>query len=58
MTVQLESLSNTLLAPFNQTPASQKFMIDNPQGDSLRMRFIVQYEINGAHVSEEGTYAS
>merc|ERR1719354_455253 len=47
MTLQLESLSSTVLQPFNQFPATQKFQISNPSKENLRMRFKVEYNMNG-----------
>ena len=58
MTVQMESVSSSNLLPFNQSPASQKFLIVNPAREALRMRFKIQYCINGAIVSEMGDFTA
>lgn len=58
MSVQMEPLSSAVLAPFNQTPASQKIVIFNPAREVLRLKFKIQYCMNGAVVSEIGDFAS
>ena len=57
MILQSHSLS-TNLPPFHQSPATQKFLISNPARDALRLRFRVQYNMNGAIVSVMGDFAS
>ena len=58
MTVQIEPISSTVLLPFNQAPAFQKILISNPAREPLRLRFKVQYTMNGALVSEIGEFAA
>ncbi len=58
MNVQIEPISNTTLAPFNQSPASQRFLVSNPAREPLRLRFKVEYSMNGALVSEVGEFSA
>lgn len=58
MTIKMEPLSATVLQPFNQAPANQKFTISNPAKENLRLRFKVQYGMNGAQVSEQGEFSA
>ncbi|KAJ3313883.1 hypothetical protein HDV04_001444 [Boothiomyces sp. JEL0838] len=57
MTVEMEPISSAVLAPLNQSPAAQVINIANPSKEPLRMRFKVQYAVNGAIVNENGEYA-
>ena len=56
MNVQIEPISSSVLQPFNQFPASQKLFISNPSKEPLRMRFKVNYTMNGAAISEMGEF--
>jgi hypothetical protein len=58
MQVQLSPASSTILQPFNQLPVTQNISITNPAKEQLRMRFRIQYNVNGANVVEVGEFAS
>ncbi|KAJ3276389.1 hypothetical protein HDV01_005012 [Terramyces sp. JEL0728] len=57
MTVEMEPISSAVLAPLNQSPTTQVFNVANPAKEPLRMRFKIQYGVNGAVVNENGEYA-
>ncbi|KAJ3219871.1 hypothetical protein HK099_004551 [Clydaea vesicula] len=57
MTLKLDPLSNTVLAPLNTSPATQSAQISNPKLEPIRMRFKVHYEVNGASVDETGDFS-
>jgi hypothetical protein len=56
MQIQLAPASGTVLQPFNQAPVTQSMMISNPSKEQLRMRFRVQYNVNGANVTDMGDF--
>jgi hypothetical protein len=58
MQVQLSPASSTTLQPFNQLPVTQNISITNPAKEQLRMRFRLQYNVNGANVVEVGEFAA
>ncbi|KAJ3043112.1 hypothetical protein HDV00_005726 [Rhizophlyctis rosea] len=57
MTLRMDGLSGTTVAPLNQTQVKQSMQIGNPAKESLRVRFKVKYAVNGAEVNEQGEYA-
>ncbi|KAI9093053.1 VHS domain-containing protein [Phlyctochytrium arcticum] len=64
MTLNMEPASGTVIAPLNQSQVLQGMQILNPQKpnpfddtqEQLRLRFKVQYAVNGAVVNEQGEY--
>jgi hypothetical protein len=56
MQIQLAPPSGTVLQPFNQLPVTQNLLISNPAKESLRMRFRVQYNVNGANVADTADF--
>jgi hypothetical protein len=57
MSVVFDPISSTILAPYNQAPASQKLTINNPAHEPLRLRFRVSYSMNGAPVTEQDEFS-
>ncbi|TPX71443.1 hypothetical protein SpCBS45565_g00998 [Spizellomyces sp. 'palustris'] len=57
MTLNMEPASGTVLPPLNQGQVTQGMQIVNPNKEPLRMRFKLQYAVNGAVVNEQGDYA-
>ncbi|KAJ8329891.1 ARF-binding protein [Batrachochytrium dendrobatidis] len=57
MTLTMDKPTGTTLAPLNQAQITQPFSISNPTMESVRLRFKIQYSINGATVNEMGEYA-
>ncbi|KAH6601385.1 hypothetical protein BASA50_001655 [Batrachochytrium salamandrivorans] len=49
--------SGTTLMPFNQAQITQAFSISNSTSECIRLRFKLQYSINGATVNEIGEFA-
>ncbi|KAI8922909.1 VHS domain-containing protein [Entophlyctis helioformis] len=58
MTLAMDKASGSLLAPLNQAQITQNFSIENPSGEQIRLRYRVQYSLNGAIVNETGEFAA
>ncbi|KAI8820394.1 VHS domain-containing protein [Fimicolochytrium jonesii] len=56
MTLHMETASGTLVPPLNQAQVTQGMHIVNPGKEPLRVRYKVQYAVNGAVVNEGGEY--
>ncbi|TPX53852.1 hypothetical protein PhCBS80983_g06134 [Powellomyces hirtus] len=56
MTLHMETASGTVVPPLNQSQVTQGMHIVNPAKEPLRLRFKVQYAVNGALVNETGEY--
>ncbi|KAJ3285252.1 hypothetical protein HK104_009580 [Borealophlyctis nickersoniae] len=57
MALKMDQLSGTTVAPLNQAQVTQALTISNPTKEILRLRFRVQYAVNGAQVNEQGDYS-
>ncbi|KAL2914312.1 ARF-binding protein [Polyrhizophydium stewartii] len=57
MTLTMDKPSGSVLVPLNQAQITQSFAIANPTQAAVRLRYKVQYSINGAIVEEQGEYA-
>ncbi|KAH6562884.1 hypothetical protein BASA62_008885 [Batrachochytrium salamandrivorans] len=56
-TIAVPKPSGTTLMPFNQAQITQAFSISNSTSECIRLRFKLQYSINGATVNEIGEFA-
>jgi ADP-ribosylation factor-binding protein GGA len=58
MSIKMEPISGTTLSPYNQEQLTQTLKIENPNNEALRLRYKLQYNINGAIVNEAGEFSS
>ena len=56
MNLKMDKITGTTIISLNQSQVHQPFSIANPQNDAPRLRFRLQYKINGAVVNETGEY--
>ncbi|KAI8911456.1 VHS domain-containing protein [Gorgonomyces haynaldii] len=56
MQLQMQPPTSQQIAPLNQAPVYQTFTIQNLEKEALRMRFRVQYQVNGAQVTDGGEF--
>lgn len=57
MTLRIEPLSSTIVAPLNSKPVTQKISVETGGGE-FKLRFKTGYSVNGARVDEAGEFAS
>ena len=57
MTLSIEPLSSTTIAPLNTSPVTQKISVVTGNA-SFKMRFKLSYSVNGARVDEGGEFSS
>ncbi|KAJ3020640.1 hypothetical protein HKX48_000486 [Thoreauomyces humboldtii] len=56
MTLHMETASGNVIPPLNQSQVIQGMHIVNPAKEPLRIRYKVQYAVNGAMVNEQGDF--
>ncbi|KAJ3120124.1 hypothetical protein HK098_004868 [Nowakowskiella sp. JEL0407] len=56
MTLKMEPLSSTVIAPLNTAQTTQTMFVNNPTKDPVRLKFRVSYSVNGAVVEEQGEF--
>ncbi|KAI8853552.1 hypothetical protein BC829DRAFT_382317 [Chytridium lagenaria] len=56
MQLKLNPLSGTVIQPLNQAQVKQSLIIANATKATVKMKFKVAYQVNGAEVEESGDY--
>ncbi|KAJ3184347.1 hypothetical protein HDU85_001652 [Gaertneriomyces sp. JEL0708] len=58
MTLTMEPASANVVPPLNQAKTVQGMLITNPNKEPLRIRYKIQYAVNGAVVNEGGDWSA
>ncbi|KAJ3218968.1 hypothetical protein HDU67_003332 [Dinochytrium kinnereticum] len=56
MQLKLNPLSATVVAPLNQAQVKQSFVVTNATKSTMKLKFKVIYQVNGAEVEESGDF--